>query len=863
MKHIISLIFLIAPSLGLMAQSIGTGPPVASDDTAVIVEDSAVLLDVLTNDFDPDGDAISIQAISDPQNGEAVQMGDYIHYQPHRDWNGIDTFQYRITDGVNVSNIATVTITVTADNDPFEDVKLTLDEDTLGTLFLPFGVYFIDQPAHGWVDYFPGSTFSFVTYYPWANYNGPDSFTVYAWDIREVEVYITVIPVNDPPNVVPDTAATDEDTSVVIDALTNDWDVDGDVLSIDSIGQPSNGITTIVNGGVEYTPNLNWFGEDSFLYFVTDGTEKIPGLVTVTVNPIDDCIEIVLDGPLELNHIGDTTFFPWSDVFIDVDGSDGFSISSRWESGGFPNIVAGGFEWIGGPGSWSFDILDGACDVYISIVFVRANEVPEADDITLSLDEDFLVITNLANYVSDADGDIQTFTASNSNHGTVNLISTGIATYIPDSNYHGTDSFTYTTNDGYGASATATVYLTINSINDAPIAISDEALSLYATPIDVNVLANDTDIDNALDPASVTIITPPQTGTAFVNTDGSIHVEPYQGYTGDMYLTYIMADLEGAQSNEAVLHIGVGPRAPQAITDALNTMADTASSLMLTANDIDPDGDLDVTSVVLMQMPSHGSLVNNGDGSVTYAPDAGYHGSDVFSYHVSDMTGLQSNNATVQVDVSGSNNTIPTAVYDSQIITLGSSLVFDVLANDWDADGDALDADSVVIEGNPAKGTVVVVGGGFVEYLPNSGVVGTTDTFTYSMMDMLGGRSNIATVQIEIPQDDAPNSNVPAFSLKVGYMAAGQSSTILLNDASANSSIDLIWSNAAGSIDTRYGNVGLSSDYRILGGTAASSSGAASFTFVVPSSALGMTLYFQALDRGARRLSDVRSAVVY
>jgi hypothetical protein len=469
---------------------------------------------------------------------------------------------------------------------------------------------------------------------------------------------------------------------------------------------------------------------------------------------------------------------------------------------------------------------------------------------------------DLSGLVSDVDGDSLAYTATDGANGTVALVG-GVATYTPSADWFGADSFTYIVEDPDGDGDSATISVTVNSVNDAPIAVEDEALSMYSAPIDVNVLANDIDIDSDLDPSSVAIIIAPQYGLAVVNSDGTIHVEPYQGYTGDMFLTYRMADVDGAQSNEAMLHIGVGPRAPEAVGDALNTTFDTASSLMLTANDIDPDGDLDESSLVISQMPAYGVVVNNGDGSVTYSPSSGHNGSDVFSYFVFDHTGLQSNTATVQVDVSGTDNTIPTAVYDSHIITLGESLVINVLSNDWDADNDALDPSSVLIEGNPARGTAVVDSmTGLVEYTADNGVVGTTDTFTYSVQDVRGGRSNVATVQIEMPQDIDISSNLPSFGMTLGYLVAGQKSALLLRDADTNAHIDLIWCNAIGSMQTQYGTIGLAGNFRILGSTDADSNGDATFDFLVPSSAQGMTLYFQALDRSASRLSAVASGRV-
>lgn len=659
-----------------------------------------------------------------------------------------------------------------------------------------------------------------------------------------------------------DSAAVDEDSIVSIDVMSNDINA----AYIDSVTLPSNGVATVNGSMIDYLPNQDWNGVDTFTYTVSDGTAvSAAATVTVTVNPINDAP--IADGATIAIDEDTVLSVDLADFASDIDG-DPLSFSVCDVTNGTADIIGSALSFTPSP---DFNGLAAICVVvsdgieavtfYFDIAVAPVNDSPVASGGSLAINEDEVGYIDLSNLATDVDANVLTYAASGGTHGTVDVVGS-VATYTPDENFFGSDVFAYTASDGIDT-ASASVSVTVAPINDAPIAVADAALSMYSAPIDVNVLANDIDIDSSLDPSSVTILIAPQYGLAIVNSDGTIHVEPYLGYTGEMFLTYRMADLDGAQSNEAVLHIGVGPRAPQAMSDALNTTFDTASSLMLTANDIDPDGDLNETSLTISQMPAYGVVVNNGDGSVTYSPYSGHSGSDVFSYFVFDDTGLQSNTATVQVDVSGSSNTIPTAVYDSHIITLGESLVINVLSNDWDADNDALDPHSVLIEGNPAKGTAAVdPASGLVEYTADNGVVGTTDTFTYSVQDVRGGRSNIATVQIEIPQDIDPSSDLPSFNMSLGYLAAGQKSALLLSDADANAHIDIIWCNAVGSMQTQYGTMGLAGNFRMLGSTYADSNGDATLDFLVPPSAQGMTLYFQALDRSAARLSAVASGSV-
>jgi hypothetical protein len=190
---------------------------------------------------------------------------------------------------------------------------------------------------------------------------------------------------------------------------------------------------------------------------------------------------------------------------------------------------------------------------------------------------------------------------------------------------------------------------------------------------------------------------------------------------------------------------------PTALSDSAETDPETAVTIDLVANDHDIDGNMEPTSVQIVQEPSKGTLTNNGDGTVTYVPDAGnVDTTDTFTYTVSDSCGAASNAASCEVRIGGQNNTIPTAVYDSATTDAGAAVVIDLLANDWDADGDALDPASVVITNDGKKGTVTLNGDGTATYTPDASTMGTTDTFNYTVDDVHGGTSNVATVEVSV-----------------------------------------------------------------------------------------------------------------
>jgi large repetitive protein len=155
-------------------------------------------------------------------------------------------------------------------------------------------VVIVDLPQHGTLDMNPDGSF---TYTPDEDFHGEDSFTYRATDgIAEsnlATVTITVNPVNDAPVAGDDFYETDQDTELVVDAasgvLANDFDPDGDELSVVVVTGPLNGILVLeTDGSFTYTPNEGFFGSDSFVYEVTDGFLSAQATVTITVHEIGE-----------------------------------------------------------------------------------------------------------------------------------------------------------------------------------------------------------------------------------------------------------------------------------------------------------------------------------------------------------------------------------------------------------------------------------------------------------------------------------------------------------------------------------------------------------------------------------------------
>src|SRR5262249_26484449 len=211
----------------------------------------------------------------------------------------------------------------------------------------------------------------------------------------------------------------------------------------------------------------------------------------------------------------------------------------------------------------------------------------------------------------------------------VALSSDGSCSYTPSANYNGSDSFTYKANDGAADSNVATVSISVAPVNDAPVAQNDTAATNEDTPVDGNVLANDSDVDG--DALSAVLVTGAAHGSLTLNADGSYTYTPNPALTRHDALP-IKANDGAADSNVATVSIDVAPvnDAPVAPNDTAATNEDTPVSGNVLANDSDVDGD--ALNAVLVNGPAHGALTLNADGSFTYTPSADDDGSDSFTY---------------------------------------------------------------------------------------------------------------------------------------------------------------------------------------------------------------------------------------
>ena len=266
-------------------------PPVASDDIATTDEDTAVVVDVLDNDEDVDGDALSVSEVSDPADGTvAINVDETVTYTPTADFCGGDSFNYTVSDGV-LTDTARVDVTVTCINDPpvAEDDTFTVDDDSSDNVLDvldndddvdgdALSIAIVGTPDEGGEAINGGDVISYTHV---AGFLGTEVFTYTVDDgsggYDTATVTVTVANINDPP-----TLAGLEDQlldhtaplSVTVDlwpyASDPESDADDLTYTIEDPPHPGAGVTIDGDRYLIVHPSPNWCGGADVTIRATD-----------------------------------------------------------------------------------------------------------------------------------------------------------------------------------------------------------------------------------------------------------------------------------------------------------------------------------------------------------------------------------------------------------------------------------------------------------------------------------------------------------------------------------------------------------------------------------------------------------------
>ncbi|EOV3449899.1 tandem-95 repeat protein, partial [Vibrio parahaemolyticus] len=724
--------------------------PTASDSDSLIVTrvndaptvENAIADQVLSEDFASytidlndafkDSDSALNFSVSGNSNVLVSIENGIATISPTADWNGSETLTFTATDPSGESVSQTVNFTVTPVADIVAD-KTTVVEDT-PTIIKVLGndtfegddkVVSLDAengPKNGTVIVNNDGT---VTYTPDDNYVGEDTFTyiVTSGGVSEsTTVNVDVTPVNDAPVAKDDIATTQEDTAVTIDVLSNDTDVDGDKLSIQSATVPeAQGKVEIVDGKLVFTPAENFNGDAEITYTVTDGELTDEAKVTVTVNPVNDVPTIKVDAVESITEDAVSTDTVVATLTVrDTDTpEDQLTVSLENNSNGYFVLVGdevkltqAGVDAVNNDElnlkdlTISASVSDGVnptANDSDSLVVNRVNDAPTVENAIADqvLSEDFASYTiDLNDAFKDSDSALNFSVSGNSN--VLVSIENGIATITPTADWNGSETLTFTATDPSGESVNQTVDFTVAPVVDIE---ADSADVVEDTPTIINVLGNDT-FESTDKVVSLDAENGPKNGTVIVNNDGTVTYTPDDNYVGEDTFTYIVTS--GGVSESTTVSVDVTPEndAPVAKDDTAITDEDTPVTIDVLPNDTDVDGDK--LSVESASVPKEQGTVEVVNGKLVFTPAENFNGDAEITYTVTD--GELTDEAKVTVTVNPVNDA-PTIKVDAvESITEDAvntdTVVATLTVRDTDTPEDQL---TVSLENN-SNGYFVLVG---------------------------------------------------------------------------------------------------------------------------------------------------------
>ncbi|MFM6946911.1 MAG: tandem-95 repeat protein [Flavobacteriales bacterium] len=538
------------------------------------------------------------------------------------------------------------------------------------------------------------------------------------------------------------------------------------------ITAPTGALEYAINGGT-YQAGLTFAGLTPGNYNVTvrrtaDITCVSAVSSSLTINPVPNCIPVANndaattaeDNPAILNITSNDTDLDGTInvTTVDLDPLTVGQQTSMSTTAGVFSVLNGVLTFYpaanyNGPASITYTVNDnsGATSnvATVSITVTPVNDAPIAVNDIASTNEDAPVTINVLSNDSDIEGlnnSSVTVTIPSANGTTTVNPTTGAITFTPAANFFGTTSFTYQVCDNGSPAlcATAVVTITVNAVNDAPIANNDNATTSEDAPVNINVLLNDTDLEG-INPSTVTITVQPSNGTVTVNpTTGVITFNPAPNFFGTTTFTYQVCD-NGfpVLCDDATVTINVTPvnDAPIANNDNASTNEDTPINVSVLTNDIDIDGTLVNTTIDLNpSVPGIQTSVTNGMGTwtvvgsqVQYVPAANFNGSAFQPYVVNDNSGLTSNIAMININVNAVNDA-PVVDNDVANCAYNTPVTGDLIdAGDFDIDGTSLQANTNPVSG-PSHGTIVINPDGTYTYIPDNNYVGT-DVVVVSICD--------------------------------------------------------------------------------------------------------------------------------
>ena len=531
---------------------------------------------LLSNDSDPDGDAMIAQLVDSPVNSSSfsLQTSGTFSYTHDGTETTTDSFTYRAFDGTDPGNTVTVTIQIDPKNDcptvanPIADVNV--QEDSVDTIISVASVfddvdrvggipdnlsYSVTHTGAGiatvtlntatiTIDYIDDQTGSFIVTVTADDGAGCNTVN----DIFSV----TVNPQNDPPVglldqiILNESATATTVTGGATSVLANDTDPESSPLTATLLTQPLHhndpgNFSLAANGTFSYVHDGSETATDTFFYTLSDGVNNVTVTVTIQINAVNDCPTVVsAQTDINVNEDAVDSVFNLNTIFGDVDIRpiiNNLTFTVTHTGAGIATVTLNSatltIDYIEDQ-TGSFIVTttvddntgDAKCSPLTNDVFnVTVNPqndppVTVGDELSV-LEGGTVTVTTLgASSVLENDTDIEIGTptaallVTSPNYGTISLTNTGSFIYTHDGSETTSDTFTYKSNDGTQDGNTATVSITITKVNDCPETTTGSYTLTYNEDVAIPALNIGATVSDSDLPPDTILYTSVQTNSA-------------------------------------------------------------------------------------------------------------------------------------------------------------------------------------------------------------------------------------------------------------------------------------------------------------------------------------------------------------
>jgi len=583
---------------------------------------------------------------------------------------------------------------------------------------------------------------------------------------------------NDPPVAANDAYTVAEGGTLNVPApgvLGNDVDPEAQPITAILVTGPLHALSFTFNsdGSFNYVHDGSETLSDSFTYKANDGSlDSNVATVNITITPVNDAPVAVNDA----YSVNEDTLLNVAAPGVLANDSDpdgptatAILVSGPSNASSFALNPDGSFTYQGnlnfnGSDSFTYQRSDGSLlsnVATVNITVVAVNDAPVAVADSYSTNEDTPLTVNATLGVLANDTDVDTphssltavLVSGPSNASSFTLNADGSFSYTPNTNFNGSDSFQYKANDGSLDSNTVTVSLTINAVNDAPVAVADAYSTAEDTPLNVaapGVLGNDSDVDSPT--LTAVLVSGPTNAASFaLNADGSFSYTPNPNFNGNDSFQYKAND-GSLDSNTVTVSLTV-----TAVNDAPFITAPASASTnedsalvfnSISVNDVDAgagnvtvtlgvtNGTLTLASTSGLTVTGNGTASVSATGTLTdlnaalnglsYAPNANYNGSDSLAITANDngntgAGGPLTDAESVAITVNAVNDAPVNSVPGAQTVAEDTNLVFStsngnaITTSDVDAGSNAIQVTLNATNGTLATGStlnVTVTGNG-------------------------------------------------------------------------------------------------------------------------------------------------------